>query len=216
MTIRSTEKVERKAVDGNFDESAVDFLLDGSDASNLDLGKDEGDASEDIRRAQRPAVVNPMEKAAAVPQKMQLPTTAAIIATASSTVPLTKMMGWTASRPRRHHLPLAGLARRRPVGAAAKRRTEQLPGVLVPLRIRRPRERPPLLLLVVKVTATTRRRRPILCCPSGVCPPPTPRSATMLRQKLCGSSSPRPAVPSCRCGRMPNSSIESWSWSTLQ
>lgn len=120
MTIRSTEKVERKAVDGNFDESAVDFLLDGSDASNLDLGKDEGDASEDIRRAQRPAVVNPMEKAAAVPQKMQLPTTAAIIATASSTVPLTKMMGWTASRPRRHHLPLAGLARRRPVGAAAK------------------------------------------------------------------------------------------------
>ena len=47
MTIRSTEKVERKAVDGNFDESAVDFLLDGSDASNLDLGKDEEDASED-------------------------------------------------------------------------------------------------------------------------------------------------------------------------
>ena len=47
MTIRSTEKVERKAVDGNFDESAVDFLLDGSDASNLDLGKDEEDASEE-------------------------------------------------------------------------------------------------------------------------------------------------------------------------
>ena len=46
MTIRSTEKVERKAVDGNFDESAVDFLLDGSDASNLDLGKDEEDAIE--------------------------------------------------------------------------------------------------------------------------------------------------------------------------
>ena len=46
MTIRSTEKVERKAVDGNFDESAVDFLLEGSDASNLDLGKDEEDASD--------------------------------------------------------------------------------------------------------------------------------------------------------------------------
>ena len=45
MTIRSTEKVERKAVDGNFDESAVDFLLDGSDASNLDLDKHE-DSSE--------------------------------------------------------------------------------------------------------------------------------------------------------------------------
>ena len=37
MTIMSTEKVERKAVEGGYDDSAVDFLLDGSDASNLDL-----------------------------------------------------------------------------------------------------------------------------------------------------------------------------------
>mmetsp|Transcript_3218 Transcript_3218/g.9234 ORF Transcript_3218/g.9234 Transcript_3218/m.9234 type:complete len:567 (+) Transcript_3218:188-1888(+) len=46
MTIKSTEKVERKAVEGDYDESAVDFLLGGSDASNLDLSQAE-DASAD-------------------------------------------------------------------------------------------------------------------------------------------------------------------------
>ncbi len=55
MTIMSTEKVERKAVEGGYDESAVDFLLEGSDASNLDLCKAE-DSTRSVDKEGRAAI----------------------------------------------------------------------------------------------------------------------------------------------------------------
>jgi hypothetical protein len=93
MTIRSTEKVERKAAEGIFDESAVDFLLDGSDASNLDTA-DEDEGLDGTAPSSTPSALTSSEKATGRRSSKKKERTAAASSNLSSpTSPTTSTVG---------------------------------------------------------------------------------------------------------------------------